>query len=91
MREFIVAEVSKNWSRNGETAGPTAPLTDEPLLCQLFEEIINANNRRGYDLVTFQLHRVVYEPGELNETIVAVFRRRPTHQEEPDWVKGGGE
>lgn len=64
---FIVAEISKNWI-DGRSVLPT------PLLAQQFEAIININAARGYELVTFQLHRLMTGPEELNETIIAVFR-----------------
>lgn len=75
----IVAEISKNWSK--QTASDThdygdwVPVTQGPLLSQLFEHVIEANRQRGYQLVTFDVSRVVTEPGELNETIIAVFQR----------------
>lgn len=60
----IVAEVSKNY-----------PQRDNPLaLCQMFEQAIEHNRRRGYRLRDWQLSRVV--GGDyINETIIAVFER----------------
>jgi|GEM_PF-6073079 len=71
--EFIVAEVSKNWHREREPAGP--------LLCQHFEEVIEVNQQRGYLLYQFALNQVMVSPDEMNETIIAVFRRE--QMEEP--------
>ena len=67
--EFIVAEVSKNWI-NG------LAVVDSGMLCQQFETVINRNWERGYVLHSFELHSIVTDPGRMNETIVAVFRRR---------------
>jgi hypothetical protein len=64
---FIVGEVSKNWSRLVPHNGT--------FLCQQFEELIATNLARGYVLHQFQLHRLMTDPGEMNETIVAVFER----------------
>jgi hypothetical protein len=69
---FIVAEISKNW-RNGESVAPT------PILAIQFEILINNNLVRGYVLHTFQLHRMMVEPDQLNETIIAVFRHVGFH------------
>jgi hypothetical protein len=67
MQPFIVAEISKNW-------GPDLPLTSNPtLISQAFELVINENAQRGYVLHSFQLHRQMLGPDQLNETIVAVF------------------
>ena len=66
--QFIVAEVSKNWQA-GQEAAPTG------LLCQQFEHVIAVNLQRGYRLHSFQLHRLMTTPEEMNETIVAVFER----------------
>jgi hypothetical protein len=64
---FIVAEVSKNW-KDGR------PFNGSPLLLsQLFENVINVNNARGYRLHSFQINRIATSPDELNETIIAVF------------------
>jgi hypothetical protein len=64
---FIVAEISKNW-----IAGYSpAPL----LLSQQFETAINHNWARGYRLVSFELHRLIVGPDNMNETIIAVFEQ----------------
>jgi len=63
---FIVAEVSCNW-RAGELQSTKRPL------CTLFEQAIAVNERRGYRLHSFQLHRLLTGPDEMNETIIAVF------------------
>ena len=67
---FIVAEISKTWIRG-------RPVVDGPLLSQLFEAVINRNRERGYFLSQFQLHRLMIDPDEMNETIVAVFELLP--------------
>lgn len=75
--DWIVAEVTKNWS-NGEDAdgGETT------LLAQRFELVINHNRRRGYKLHSFQLHQLHFSDDGMSgtrervmETIIAVFRR----------------
>lgn len=66
---FIVAEVSKNWI-NGQSA-----TSDPRILAQLFEAIIEHNRLRGYRLHSFELHRCMTRPDELNETIIAVFEQ----------------
>lgn len=71
MREFIVAEVSKNWE-----PGEVPPATAEGFICGMFEKLIDVNARRGYDLYQWNLHRLYTPAGHLNETIVAVFRKR---------------
>jgi hypothetical protein len=68
--QVVVAEISKNWER-------PAPEVGGPLLCQLFEDLIEVNRQRGYELHSFQLHRLMYEQNVMNETIIAVFRKRP--------------
>lgn len=68
---FIVAEVSKNWI-NGLEVTPTGPL------CKQFEDVILVNHRRGYRLLQFQLHRMMVDFDEMNETIIAVFERTPS-------------
>jgi hypothetical protein len=66
---FIVAEVSKNW-RSGEETAPTGTLSRQ------FEWLINHNWRRGYELHSYTLHQLLTSPESMNETIIAVFRRR---------------
>jgi len=63
---FIVAEVSKNWI-NGQEVKPNGPIA------KLFEAVININAKRGYRLLSFELHRMMPRPDEMNETIIAVF------------------
>lgn len=65
---FRVAEISKNWIAG---ASPTSEL-----LAQQFERCVNTNWTRGYYLVSWQLHRLLVRPEEMNETIIAVFKRR---------------
>jgi hypothetical protein len=67
MNRFIVAEVSKNWIAGAELD------PERGLLSQQFERVINVNAERGYRLVTFSLHSLMTSPGNLNETIIAVF------------------
>jgi hypothetical protein len=66
---FIVAEVSKNWIAGRELTPGSG------LLAEQFERVIAHNHTRGYRLLTFQLHRLMTQPDELNETIIAVFER----------------
>lgn len=63
-QHFIVAEISKSWI-NGTSA--------TPLIAEQFEAVINHNFERGYILASWQLHRVILDEGNFNETIVAVF------------------
>lgn len=73
MRKFIVAEISKNWER-AEYIGDLGDAQPSGLLIsQQFEQVIDANRRRGYKLHSFQLHRMMTSGNVLNETIVAVF------------------
>jgi hypothetical protein len=68
--QFIVGEVSKNWPDPGAPPG---------FVNKLFEDMINANYERGYELHSFQLNRFALEyaePNNMNETIIAVFKRR---------------
>jgi hypothetical protein len=68
--EFIVAEISKNWP---DEFAPGMRW----LLAERFEDVINANYARGYALYSWKLSRLAdAETGALNETIIAVFRRR---------------
>lgn len=75
MTPFIVAEVSKTWI-NGQAANPITPP-----LCASFEHIIERNRQRGYRLHSFQLHRIMARPDEMNETIIAVFERSESPQD----------
>jgi hypothetical protein len=64
---FIVAEVSKSWV-NG------LPANGSPfVLAELFEQVIEHNRQRGYRLHSFDVHRLMTRPDELNETLIAVF------------------
>jgi hypothetical protein len=63
--EFIVAEIVKTW-----------PQTSPGLLCHRFEDVIEVNRRRGYELHAFTLSQLMTDPGTLTETIIAVFRRK---------------
>lgn len=66
--EFIVAEVSKNWTDGTPHGGPA-------LISQQFEQVIEVNRQRGYVLHSWQTHRMLTGPRTMNETIIAVFRR----------------
>ncbi len=66
--EFIVAEVSKNWP-------DPAAVEAKDFLATRFEHAIAFNLDRGYVLHSFCVHRLLTEPGHMNETIIAVFRR----------------
>ena len=74
---FIVAEVSKNW-RNGQEVTPGSGL-----IAQQLERVININAARGYRLLSFQVHRLLTGPNELNETVIAVFERRTPGEKGP--------
>jgi hypothetical protein len=69
MTEFIVAEITANWSK-GKLFDPAAGL-----ISQRFERVIETNLRRGYALHSFQLNRLLTGPESLDETIVAVFQK----------------
>jgi hypothetical protein len=62
---FIVAEISKSWI-NGSAKSPL-------LISEAFEQLIEHNRQRGYRLHSFQLHRLMTRPDEMNETVIAVF------------------
>jgi hypothetical protein len=67
MQNWIVAEISKNWI-DGREVAPGAGL-----LAEQFERVIAHNFERGYFLHSFQIARMITRPGELNETLIAVF------------------
>lgn len=76
--EYIVAEVSKNWSGGHFREG------DRDTVSSRFEHVIAVNRGRGYELHSWQLHRITVPNADprvqvstLNETIIAVFRRKP--------------
>lgn len=64
-KQFIVAEVSKNW-RDGQSVG--SPM----ILSQRFEAVIEGNLKRGYVLRSWQFNQIA-RGEDLSETIVAVF------------------
>ena len=68
--EYIVAEVSKNWS-----GLPPQPVTQGECLSGLFERVIKCNRDRGYVLDSWKLNRLMTAPEVMNETIIAVFKR----------------
>jgi hypothetical protein len=63
----IVAEVSKNWFRGDP---PSAIF-----LSQKFEEVIEENRKRGYELESWQFCQTNFHPDIIVETIIAVFVR----------------
>lgn len=67
LMRFIVGEVSKNWIGGAELH------PEKGLIAEQFEVLINVNAARGYRLVTFSLHRLITNPDQMNETIIAVF------------------
>lgn len=67
MQRFIVAEITKNW--DSET-----PVSD--LLCQRFEEVININSARGYNLIDWKITSAANKD-VLTETIIAIFQLNP--------------
>lgn len=67
-KPFIVAELSKTWI-DGQSANPLT-------ISELFEDVININAKRGYVLRSFQLDRIIVNPTQMNETIIAVFERQ---------------
>lgn len=67
---FVVAEVSKSWVDGAHVGTPY-------LLAELFEHVIAVNLQRGYVLHSFDLHRLMTRPNEINETIIAVFEALP--------------
>lgn len=72
--QFIVGEVSKNWT-GGKEDFATGPL------CQQFENVIEVNRVRGYRLHSFQVHRLMVGSC-MNETVIAVFERVSADQPE---------
>lgn len=63
MNKFIVAEITKNWTK-------TTAVTD--LLCQRFETAINHNAERGYKLIDWKITSTQNDT-VLTETIIAIF------------------
>lgn len=61
--KFIVAEVSKSWTRE-------TPCTD--ILCQRFEKVINVNYDRGYQLKEWKIVSTA-NVDIITETIIAIF------------------
>jgi hypothetical protein len=62
-KNFIVAEISKTWNE-------TTPV--EELISRQFEEVINVNYHRGYNLKEWNISSVLHD-GFLTETIIAIF------------------
>lgn len=80
-RAFIVAEVSRNYTNASQHSehGELSPLDEGPPISALFEDIIETNRQRGYDLHEWRLgsnSMLVGMFGIQNETIVAIFKRR---------------
>jgi len=92
---MIVAEISKNWCRP-KPGEPMQPVTLGDTINTLFENVIEVNRQRGYKLHSFQIHRVMVDFDNLNETIIAVFEyARPRHShiagsENPDRCRACG-
>lgn len=73
IKQFIVAEISKNWER-AVYVGDTSNLAAAGLLVSnMFERVIEVNLERGYKLHSFEVHRLMVGPDDMNETIIAVF------------------
>lgn len=73
MKTRIVAEISKSWHVFNHTGEVDMK---EKVLCQLFEDVIELNDSRGYTLESWNISQVM-TPTELVETIIAVFKRKP--------------
>lgn len=74
----IVGEVSQNWIDGVPAAleGTTVTLSLGLVgVAARFEALIAFNAARGYILGSWQLSRVSVGTNQINETIVAVFRR----------------
>lgn len=69
MNKFIVAEVSKTWSRGDSKIGRAN------LLSERFELIIEVNRQRGYRLHSFALNQLIADTDSMVETIIAVFEQ----------------
>lgn len=85
-KPFIVAEVSCSWPRGEDVVMGAQPAGYEmPLfLAQRFEDVLNVNHSRGYDLAEWRFCTSVRANPDpkgktkdiMTETIVAVFRLR---------------
>jgi hypothetical protein len=65
----IVAEISKTWT--GQTSDTRV------FLSRRFEEVIEENRKRGYDLESWKFSQLwVPEARQAVETIIAVFVRK---------------
>lgn len=65
---YIVAEVTKTWTRGDAVRG---------LISQRFEEVVNVNASRGYHLYHFSHSTIITPDGAMQqETIIAVFQLR---------------
>ena len=62
-QKFIVAEITKNWSRE-------TPVSN--LLCEQFEKVINVNDERSYKLIDWKM-MTAHHGDNLVETIIAIF------------------
>jgi len=72
---YIVAEISKNWMYDGGVE-PEPLDGDASLVSKKFEEVLAVNHQRGYDLVSHSMTSTMTGSDLLNETIIAVFKRR---------------
>lgn len=62
IKQRIVAEISRNW-----------PTSETPLISKQFEEVIQVNRNRGFELESWRLSQVMVPTDHMIETIVAVF------------------
>ncbi len=66
-KKYIVAEVTKNWSSKSN---------DSNIISQKFEEVIQVNLERGYELQNWKFTTVVFPQTQaITETIIAVFKK----------------
>lgn len=71
--DTIVAEVSHSWPAN----------TPDKIISRMFETVIETNRKRGYTLQEWKFNSTYIPPhqrdhhsgGQLNETIIAIFRK----------------
>ena len=71
--KFIVAEISKNWPATGFVYSPMLEVAET--LTGRFEQVINHNLERGYELHSWKYSQINASDGSLNETIIAIFKK----------------
>lgn len=79
INERIVAEICAHW-QNGHLVGKPE---ERKLISSQFEKVIAFNQSRGYQLESWKmtsLLELTEDPPTIIETIVAVFKRDPTHK-----------